>query len=181
MLFDYDNDADVDLFLSTGNAHHEYTEDPVLARNDGAGRFVDVGRGSGDYFEGQWVGRGSAWGDFDDDGNVDLVVVDTSGPPHLLRNEGGTANHWLKIDPRLRPGGPRAIGARVRVVVGARTQVQDVIGVNGYLSQGDPRVHFGVGASTTVDRVEVRWPDGSFHHVTEIPVDQTLTIVQGEN
>ena len=69
----------------------------------------------------------------------------------------------------------------MRVIVGARTQVQDVIGVNGYLSQGDLRAHFGVGAATTVDRVEIRWPDGSLHHVAGVPVDQTLTIVHDEN
>jgi len=180
VLFDYDNDTDLDVFLSTGNAHHEYTEDPVLARNDGSGRFADVGRGSGDYFDGKWVGRGAAWADFDDDGNVDLVVMDTSGPPHLLRNEGGTGNHWLKIDARL-PGGRRAVGARVSVVVGGRTQSRDVIGVNGYLAQGDPRAHFGLGSATTVERVEIRWPDGSVHTSTEVPADQVLTIVQGED
>jgi hypothetical protein len=112
---------------------------------------------------------------------VDLVVVDTSGPPHLLRNEGGTGNHWLKIDARLPDGRRTAVGARVIVVVGGRTQIQDVIGVNGYLAQGDPRVHFGLGPAATVDRVEVRWPDGSIQTSTEVPADQVLTIVQGES
>ena len=123
VLFDYDNDSDPDIFLANGNAHHEYTEDPVLARNDGKGRFTDVSRGSGAYFDGKWVGRGAAWGDFDDDGNVDLVVLDTSGPPHLLRNEGGTGNHWIKIDARLAGGKRTAIGARVTVVVGGADPV----------------------------------------------------------
>ena len=98
VLFDYDNDGYPDVFISNGNAHHEYPEDAVLARNDGKGVFVDVARESGDFFQTKWVSRGATWADFDDDGNVDLLVVDTSGPPHLLRNGGGTGNHWLKVD-----------------------------------------------------------------------------------
>ncbi len=73
-------------------------------------------------------------------------MVDTSGPPHLLRNDGGTGNHWLKVDARAKGGKRTAIGARVTVTAGDRTQFQDVIGVNGYLSQGDTRAHFGLGA-----------------------------------
>jgi hypothetical protein len=181
VLFDYDNDTHPDIFLANGNAHHEYTEDPVLARNDGKGRFTDVSRGSGEFFDGKWVGRGASWGDFDDDGNVDLVVVDTSGPPHLLRNEGGTGNHWIKVDARLSGGKRTALGARVTVVAGERTQLQDVIPVNGYLSQGDPRVHFGLGAADEAERVEIRWPDGSTETLTQVPADQILTVVQGES
>ena len=104
VLFDYDNDSHTDLFIANGNAHHEYSEDPVLARNDGKGVFVDVARGAGDFFQKKWVSRGATWADFDDDGNVDLVVVDTSGVPHLLRNEGGTGHHWLKVDARVKGG-----------------------------------------------------------------------------
>jgi hypothetical protein len=167
------------VFVANGNAHHEYTEDAVLARNDGSGRFIDVARGSGEFFEKKWVGRGASWGDFDDDGNVDLVALDTSGPPHLLRNEGGSGNHWIKVDGRLADGKRTAIGARVTVVSGERTQFQDVIPVNGYLAQGDPRVHFGLGAATKADRVEVRWPDGTTTRLTDVPADQVLKVVQG--
>jgi hypothetical protein len=181
VLFDYDNDTHPDIFLANGNAHHEYTEDPVLARNDGAGRFIDVARGSGDFFDEKWVGRGAAWGDFDDDGNVDLVALDTSGPPHLLRNGGGTGNHWIKVDARLAGGKRVAIGARVTVVSGERTQFHDVIPVNGYLAQGDPRVHFGLGSSARADKIEIRWPDGSKKTITDVATDQILTVVQGES
>ena len=178
VLFDYDNDGHPDIFVATGNAHHEYTEDAVLARNDGTGHFVDVSRGSGEYFDGKWVGRGASWADFDDDGNVDLVALDTSGPPHLLRNEGGTGNHWIKVDARRGDNGQTAIGARVTVVAGPRTQFQDVIPVNGYLSQGDPRVHFGLGSAVKVDRIDIRWPDGETTTLSDVPADQILTVVQ---
>ena len=179
VLFDYDNDGHPDVFIANGNAHHEYAEDAVLARNDGRGVFVDVARDSGEFFRKKWVSRGAAWADFDDDGNLDLVVVDTSGPPHLLRNLGGTGNHWLKVDARVLGGKRTAIGARVTVVAGGRRQFQDVIGVNGYLSQGDTRAHFGLGAATEAERVEVRWPDGSLEERTHVRADQVLRIEQG--
>ena len=179
VLFDYDNDGHPDVFIANGNAHHEYAEDAVLARNDGKGAFADVARDSGEFFRKKWVSRGATWADFDDDGNLDLVVVDTSGPPHLLRNLGGTGNHWLEVDARVQAGRRTAIGARVTVVAGGHRQFQDVIGVNGYLSQGDTRVHFGLGAATEAERVEVRWPDGSVEERTHVSADQVLRIEQG--
>jgi hypothetical protein len=176
VLFDYDNDGWPDAFISTGNAHHEYPEDPVLARNAGGGTFVDVARESGDYFQKKYVARGATWADFDNDGNVDLLVVDLNGPPHLLHNTGGTGNHWLKVDARITGGKRTAIGARVTVTTGERRQIQDVIGVNGYLSQGDTRAHFGLGSATKADRVEIRWPDGRIQDLTDVPGDQVLRV-----
>jgi enediyne biosynthesis protein E4 len=179
ILFDYDDDGRLDLFVSNGNAHHEYAEDPVLARGDGAGKFADVARGAGDFFQHKWVARGSTWLDYDDDGDLDLLVVDLNGPPHLLRNEGGTGHHWIAIDARL-PGGRRqAIGARITVTAGGRRQVRDALPVNGYLSQGDPRVHFGLGAAGRVDAVEIRWPDGTTGTLTGLAIDRVNLVVQG--
>ena len=180
VLFDYDNDGWADVFISNGDSHHEYPEDAVLARNDGKGVFVDVARESGAYFQAKWSSRGSTWADFDDDGNVDLLVVDTSGPPHLLRNEGGTGNHWLKVDARVKDGHRTAIGARVTVTAGGKTQFQDVIGVNGYLSQGDTRAHFGLGPAEKVDLVEIRWPDGTKDEWKDVKADQVLRVEQGK-
>ncbi len=180
VLLDYDNDGHPDVFIANGNAHHEYPEDAVLARNNGKGVFVDVARGSGDFFQTKWVSRGATWADFDDDGNVDVLVVDTSGPPHLLRNGGGTGHHWLKVDARARGGKRAAIGGRVTITAGGRTQFQDVIGVNGYLSQGDTRAHFGLGPSDRVDLVQVRWPDGTTDEWKDVTADQVLRVEQGK-
>jgi enediyne biosynthesis protein E4 len=180
VLVDYDNDRYTDVFIANGNAHHEYPEDAVLARNDGGGVFVDVARASGDFFQSKWVSRGATWADLDDDGNVDLVVVDTSGPPHVLRNGGGTGNHWLKVDARVKGGSRTAIGARVTIRAGGHRQFQDLIGVNGYLSQGDGRAHFGLGAATKVDLLQVRWPDGTTSEWTDVIVDQALRVEQGK-
>jgi hypothetical protein len=180
VLLDYDNDGHADVFVSNGDSHHEYPEGAVLARNNGKGVFVDVARESGGFFQTKWSSRASTWADFDDDGNVDLLVIDTSGPPHLLRNEGGTGNHWLKVDAWAKGGRRTAIGARVTVVAGVRTQFQDVIGVNGYLSQGDTRAHFGLGSATKADRVQVRWPDGTTDEWTDVAADQVLRVEQGK-
>ena len=180
VLFDYDNDGCQDVFIANGNAHHEYPEDAVLARNTGKATFVDVARDSGDFFRTKWVGRGATWADFDDDGNVDLLVVDTSGPPHVLRNGGGTGNHWLKVDARVTGGMRTAIGARVVVVAGGRRQMQDVIGVNGYLSQGDTRRISASVLPSKADLVQVRWPDGSTDEWKDVKADQVLRVEQGK-
>jgi hypothetical protein len=177
---DLDNDGWADVFIANGNSHHEYAEDAVLARNNGKGVFVDVARDSGAFFQTKWSSRGATWADFDDDGNVDLVVLDTSGPPHLLRNGGGTGNHWLKVDARVKGGVRTAIGARVTITAGGRTQFQDVIGVNGYLSQGDTRVHFGLGAAGKVDSLRVRWPDGTSDEWHDLKADLVLRLEQGK-
>jgi hypothetical protein len=177
---DLDNDGWADVFIANGNSHHEYAEDAVLARNNGKGVFVDVARDSGAFFQKKWSSRGATWADFDDDGNVDLVVVDTSGPPHLLRNGGGTGHHWLTVDARVKGGVRTAIGARVTITAGGRTQFQDVIGVNGYLSQGDTRAHFGLGAVEKVDSLRVRWPDGTSDEWRDLKADQVLRLEQGK-
>ncbi len=142
--------------------------------------FVDVARDSGEFFQKKWSARGATWADFDDDGNVDLLVLDTSGPPHLLRNSGGTGNHWLKVDVRTKGGKRTAIGARVTVVAGERKQFQDVIGVNGYLSQGDTRAHFGLGKAGKADLVRVRWPDGTTDEWKDVAADQILRLEPGK-
>ena len=177
VLLDYDNDTHPDVFIANGNAHHLYAEDPVLARNDGTGRFVDVARTAGPYFQKKWVGRGATWADFDDDGDIDLVVVELDGRPHLLRNEGGTGHHWLQLDVRTADGRRTAIGARVTVTAGERVQRRDVIAVNGYLSQGDPRVHFGLGDAARAEGVEIRWPDGRTRRLHDVAADQILIIL----
>jgi len=179
ILFDYDNDRDLDLFVTNGNAHHEYTEEDVLVANDGKGIFVDVAAKSGKYFGEKFVGRGSTYGDYDNDGDVDILIVNLNDRAKLLRNDGGNRNHWLQIGVKLAGGKVDAIGARVTVQVGETRMIRDVVGVMGYLSQGDPRVHFGLGRATKADVVEIRWPDRSVQRLERVKADQLLTVVQG--
>jgi hypothetical protein len=176
ILFDYDNDGWLDIFTTHGNAHHEYVQEDTLARNKRDGTFEDVSRRSGKYFFEKYVGRGAAWGDFDNDGDVDLVVVNINDSAKLLRNDGGNrAGNWLSIEAIL--GKRTAIGARVIVTTGELKQVEDVIPVRGYLSQGDHRLHFGLGASDTAD-VEIRWPDGKVEKQEKVKANQFLKLVR---
>jgi hypothetical protein len=182
LLFDYDNDGHLDVFVANGNAHHEYTEEDSLLRNSGSGgsvKFIDVAKRSGAYFQEKFVGRGSAYADYDNDGDLDLMVMNLNDRAKLLRNEGGSQNQWLMVAP-LRAGTKViAIGSRVTVTVGGTRMVHEVSGVTGYLSQSDPRAHFGLGRATKVDAVEVRWPDGKKTVLEDVRANQLLTVVQG--
>jgi len=178
VLFDYDNDGFLDVFVANGHPHHEYPENAVLARNTGKGAFVDVARQAGDYFgTSKWYSRGTAYADIDDDGDLDLLVMDLNGHPHLLRNDGGNrVNHWLEIDVRRADGKPPAIGARVTVTAAGRKMIDDIVPVRGYLSQNDPRAHFGLGKAEKADLVEVRWPDGRTRQLKDVAANQILVV-----
>ena len=180
VLFDYDNDGWTDLFISNGNAHNEYAEDPVLVRNDGHGHFVDVARQSGAYFQKKYVGRGAAVADFDNDGDLDILVVNLNSPATLLRNDGGNRNRWLMVAPKLPGGKSAALGARVTVTAGPLVQIMDNCPWRSYLSQCDGRLHFGLGKAERVDRVEIRWLDGTKTVLKDVPTNQLLTVVQGQ-
>jgi hypothetical protein len=178
ILFDYDNDMDLDVFISNGNAHHEYTEEDVLAANDGTGKFVDVADQSGAYFREKYVGRGATYADYDNDGDIDILVLNLNDRARLLRNDGGNASNWLKIGLKLAGGKIDALGARVSVAAGGVTQINDVVGATGYLSQADPRAHFGLASAAKADLVEIRWPDGTVERLENVPANQILTVIQ---
>ena len=178
ILFDYDCDGYLDVFVGNGNAHHEYTEEDVLMRNDGTGKFVDVATQSGPYFREKYVGRGTTYGDYDNDGDLDLLVANLNATARLLRNDGGNKNHWLMVDVRLPGGNRQALGARVTVTTGSLVQVQDAIAVRGYLSQADPRCHFGLGQAAQAETVEIRWPDRTTTVLKDVQANQVLKVIQ---
>jgi hypothetical protein len=179
ILFDYDNDGWLDLFTAHGNAHHEYVQENTLMRNRGNGMFYDVSTESGQHFKEKYVGRGAAWADIDNDGDVDIVIANLNDRPILLRNDGGnSANHWLTIDAKLEfaTGKRDAIGARVTVTSGGLKQIEDLVPSRGYMSQGDPRLHFGLGMATVADSVEIRWPDGAVEKFEQVKANQILKL-----
>ena len=179
VLQDYDNDGYLDLFIANGDAHHEYGEEAVMAHNDGKGHFADVAKQSGPYFNVKQVGRGATWGDYDNDGDLDLLVVHLNESVRLLRNDGGNSlNHWLTVVAKLPNGKTDAVGARVTVTTGKLVQIEDLIPTRGYLSQGDPRPHFGLGKAVKADKVEIRWPDGTKTALADVPADQFVKVVQ---
>jgi hypothetical protein len=180
VMFDYDNDGWLDLFTAHGNAHHEYVQENTLMRNRGDGTFEDVSVRSGEHFQHKYVGRGAAWADIDNDGDIDLVLANLNDNAILLRNDRGrNGNNWLTVDAKLKfPGGVRdAIGARITVTAGGLKQVEDLVPVRGYMSQGDPRVHFGLGKAAAADTVEIRWPDGAVEKFENVKANQFLKLV----
>jgi len=179
ILLDYDNDGWLDIFVSHGNAHHEYVEEATLARNRGDATFYDVSRTSGSYFQDKFVGRGATWFDYDNDGDVDLVINNLNDFAHLLRNDGGNRANWLVVEPELKfaTGTRDAIGARVTVTTGTLRQIEDMNPGRGYLSQGDARLHFGLGTAAEADSVEIRWPDGSVEKHERVKARQFLKYV----
>ena len=141
----------------------------TLAHNKGNGTFEDVSSTSGPYFQEKYVSRGLTYGDYDNDGDIDFLVINLNDSPKLLRNDGGNKNNWLAIEPLLKfPTGTRtAVGARVTVTVNGMKMIDDVNPVRGYLSTQDPRLFFGLGKATQADSVEIRWPDGEDGDVHE--------------
>ncbi len=178
VLFDADNDGYLDIFVANGNAHFLFPQEDVLVRNDGTGNFVDVAHDAGPYFRTKRVGRGATCGDYDNDGDLDLLIVNLKDAPTLLRNEGGNARHWLKIDARLANGKSIAVGAQITVKTGKLTQVHNLIPNTGYLSQVDPRPNFGLGNAEQVDLVDIRWPNGQRTELKDVAVNRILKVVQ---
>jgi len=177
-FFDSDNDGVLDIFIVNGDAHHLEPEEDILFRGTGKSRFVDVSASSGDALESKGMGRGSAAGDIDNDGDLDLLVLNLNGRARLLRNDGGNRNNWLMVRTIGTTSNRDGIGARVRVTAGGATQQREIRSSSGYLSQSDPRAHFGLGPAKTVDRVEIRWPSGRVSTIDNVKVNQVLTITE---
>lgn len=181
ILFDFDNDGDLDIFSANGAAEVLTEQYPLLLVNDGKGHFTDAGVEGGAYFVQKRSGRGAACLDYDNDGDLDLVVshVDLKATASLLRNQCNNGNHWLGLVLLSRNGSPAWPGSKVSVTAGGKTQVLIHQPGNAYLSYGDNRVHVGLGSRSKVDRIEVDWTDGSKDVFENIVGDQYLKIRQG--
>jgi len=177
-IFDYDNDGYLDLFIANGDPHHLYVEEATLARNDGHGKFIDMTDVSGDFFSQKFVGRGAAFADFDNDGDLDVVIDTINDRPHILRNDGGNRLNRIKVVPVRADTGLVALNAVVTVKANGLTQVQPVLAVNGYLTSSDPRPHFGLGKADHVESVEIVWPGGQKQVLTNVKANQILKVKQ---
>lgn len=177
---DFDDDGVLDLFIANGDLHHPTGRPDLLMRGKGDGTFEDAGVLGGAYFRAELLSRGAAVADFDDDGRMDVLVTTIGGSPVLLRSRGVAKSHWITLDLRGPHGNPTALGAIVTVTAAGRKQTQVATGQTGYLTQGDPRLHFGLGAVDRVDTVEIRWPDGSRQELVAPAIDKIVRATFGE-
>jgi hypothetical protein len=145
-------------------------------RNLGNGSFEEVTDLSGAPVLEPHSSRGCAFGDFNNDGNVDVLILNMSEPPSLLLNQNHSNNHWLTIKLAGTRSNRSAIGARVTVTTGERRQVREVLSASSYISQSDLRQHFGLGQAKRADQIEVRWPSGLVDRVKGIDADQFIVI-----
>jgi enediyne biosynthesis protein E4 len=187
-IVDLDNDGYPDIFLVTGTVYPEVAKrlrqypaksPRILFRNLGNGTFEELGEAAGPGVTAEHSSRGCAFGDFDNDGDLDILIVNLNEPPSLLRNDLRGENHWLKVRLVGTKSNRSSIGARVLLHYGGKVQAQSVMSQSSYFSANDPRLHFGLGAVKTAD-IDIYWPNGNLEHFKNIAANQLVTIVEGK-
>ena len=187
-FFDADNDGDLDLFVANGHVYStvesqsdtiEYAQTDQLFLNMEGSSFLDVSQECGTYFSMKRVSRSAAFGDYDNDGDTDIFVVNLNQKAVLLRNDGGNGNNWLKIKTVGVKSNRDGIGARIKVVTRSHTQIREVQAGSSYLSGHDLRLIFGLGADTEVREVKITWPSGLEQTLAEVEANQFLIITEG--
>jgi hypothetical protein len=188
-FFDYDNDGWPDILVVNGHVYPQledvkmggsagYKQRKLLYHNLGNGTFEEVATQAGPALMQKRSSRGAAFGDLDNDGDIDVVINDLDSKPMVLRNDTQTSNHWLGIKLVGLGRNKNAIGSQIKLLSAGHTQVQVVRSGSSYISQDDFRFHFGVGGATKVDDIEITWPDGSKTHATADKLDTIITIAQ---
>ena len=184
-ILDYDNDGHKDLFFANSHVldnvektqpHLEYLQ-PLLLLRQVNGKFVDVSKQSGQVFVEKWASRGAAFGDLDNDGDIDAVVVTCGGPAYVLRNDGGNQNAWIGLDLRGTRSNRDGIGARLKLTsASGRVQYGMVTTTASYQSAQDKRLYFGIGQEKGISKIEIAWPSGVRQIIENPPIRQIMTI-----
>jgi hypothetical protein len=186
-MVDLDNDGFPDLFVATGSVYPEvarslpaypFRTPRLVFRNLGDGRFEELIEEAGPGVAAAHSSRGCAFGDFDNDGDVDILVMNMNEPPSLLRNDLSGGGHWLKVLLIGTKSNRSAIGARVLARYGGRTQAQEVTAQSSFYSADDRRLHFGLGAATSAD-LTIRWPSGIEEKIAKIAANQLVVVREG--
>ena len=184
-FFDYDNDGLLDLFVANGHVYPQvdrietgstYRQPNQLFHNKGDGTFLPID--AGPDLARKKVSRGTTFGDYDDDGDIDLLVVELNDDPTLLRNDGGNANSWLAIKVIGTDDNRNGAGTRIRLQAGGRDQWREINGAASYLSHNDLRAYFGLKNQKEIDRIEITWPNGSTYAINDMPTNKLLVVRQ---
>jgi len=187
---DFDNDGDRDIFIACGHLQDNvdqyddvtsYLQTNILQANNGRGQFTNVSTQSGAGLRVKRSSRGAAFDDLDNDGDVDVVILNARAEPTLLRNDSPAPGHWLQIRLRGTKTNRDGVGAHVIVKAGDLTLIDEVHSGRGYQSHYGTRLHFGLGANKTVDRIEVHWIGGGTDVFENVPADQVVTLVEGSS
>ena len=174
-----------DLFVANGHLHENlaelgqegtYGQRNLLFRNNSNGTFTEISETLGPGMKLTDVSRGATFADYDLDGDIDIVVTNSNTAPRLLRNDGGNRKNWLQIRLTATNGSTDAIGARVKITTGKLTQTREVRSGDGYLSQQDLTLHFGIGDSEQVHNIEVQWQTGAKQFIGSVPANQVLSL-----
>jgi enediyne biosynthesis protein E4 len=179
-FLDFDNDGWKDAFIVNGGLHWLVPMEPLLLRNNGNGTFTDVSADAGTAFKTKSVGRGACFADYDNDGYSDAFIVVLGGKGILLHAKppAGPKNHWLTLKLIGTVSNRDGFGARIEAEAGDLHQVVENVPQSGYLSQNDPRPHFGLGSHAEVDALTIRWPNGTVQKLEHVKADQVLTITE---
>jgi hypothetical protein len=186
-FFDYDNDGGLDIFVVNGSTF-ELPEDRtrlepqrnLLFHNRRDSTFTLANQSAGDVWNAKNVGRGASFADYDNDGDLDILILARGEGVRLLQNQGGNKKGWLTIDLHGAAGNGQAVGAAVTVSVDSVKQRKVVTVGSSYLSMSDTRLHFGLGDSKSADWVEIRWPDGELQRLNDVGANRILSVIQGE-
>ncbi|HUN62316.1 MAG TPA: CRTAC1 family protein [Candidatus Sulfotelmatobacter sp.] len=179
-FLDFDNDGWKDAFIVNGGLHWLVPMEPTLLRNNADGTFTDVSSDVGPAFKNKVVGRGACFADYDNDGNIDAFIVVLGGNGVLLHAKppAGPRNHWLTLKLVGTVSNRDGFGARIEATAGELHQIVENVPQSGYLSQNDPRPHFGLGSHAEVDSLTIRWPSGTVQKLEHVKADQILTITE---
>jgi hypothetical protein len=184
-LFDYDNDGNLDIFVTNGSTFQELRQPEILIpqtdalfHNNGDGTFSDVSEITGITALPTRVGRGATFGDYDNDGDVDIFIVNNHAAPILLRNEGGNRNNYLHVELIGTDQNRNAIGAKIQLKIGDRIQIREVYAGESYMSSNSFIVEFGIGNATQVETLQVTWLNGDTQARHNIPTNQRIRVTQ---
>jgi hypothetical protein len=175
-VYDFDNDGLLDVLIFHGGLIHLIPQEHTLFKGLGNGKFADVSESAGTVINERTVARGACFADYDNDGKVDAFLVNLGAKGKLVHNVSPETGHWIAIKLVGTKSNRDGIGAKVELFAGAKHELQERVAESGYLSQNDPRLHFGLGVATVVDKITVKWPSGREQTLEKQPVDRVLTI-----